>query len=189
MPGILEEIEAESDPYQYPLSAPIDDEGVKALRQSVLEGLGSLPLENQRDMYQYAQMLCWLGAFVKVPFDKMIRRFGMAADQANVCLFSQMKGDMDELAKVICNYVHVDERLLGAFVLYMQDTADDPNLSESDNNAMKERNFRSLASSQVAMIEMFESNVPMEKLAKVVLNNYLYVAQPSGGGENWFEQF
>lgn len=189
MPGVLEQIEADSDPYQYPLSDPLDEDSVKALRQAVLEGLGSIGVENQRDMYQYAQMLCWLGALIKVPFEKMVRRFGTSADQARVCLYNQMKVEVDELAKVMCNYVHIDERLIGAFVLYMQDTADDPGLSESDNNAMKEKNFRSLATSQIAMIEMFVNSVPMEKIAKIVLNNYLYVAQPSGGGEKWFEQF
>ncbi len=189
MPGVLEQIETDSDPYQYPLSADLDDGSIKSLRQAVLEGLGSLSIENQRDMYQYAQMLCWLGAFIKIPFDKIIRRFGTSPDQTNICLFTQMKGDVDELARVLCNYVHIDERLIGAFVLYMQDTADDPNLSESDNNALKEKNFRSLATSQVAMIEMFVNNVPIEKIAKVVLNNYLYVTQPSGGGEKWFDQF
>ncbi len=189
MPGVVEEIEADSDPYQYSFSEPLEDGIIKELRQRVLEGLCSLGIENQRDMYQYAQMLCWLGMFVKIPFEKLIRRFGTSADQMNLCLFSQFRNDIDELARVMCNYVHIDERLIGAFVLFLQDSADDPNLSESDSNAIKERNFRSLATSQIAMIEMFVNNVPMEKMAKIVLNNYLYVAQPSGGGEDWLEQF
>lgn len=189
MPDLLEQIEADSDPYQYSFSAPLDEESVKELRQSVLEGLGTISGENQRDMYQYAQMLCWLGTLIKIPFDKILRRFGTSADQTNVCLYAQLRTDIDDLARVVCNYVHIDERLIGAFVLYMQDTVDDPTLSESDSNALKEKNFRSLATSQIAMIEMFVNNVPMEKIAKIVLNNYLYVAQPSGGGEKWFEQF
>ena len=189
MPGVVEEIETESDPYQYPLSGSLEESSIKELRQRVLEGLCSLGIENQRDMYQYAQMLCWLGTFVKIPFDKLIRRFGTSADQMSACLFSQFRNDIDDFARVMCNYVHIDERLIGAFVLFLQDSADDPNLSESDSNAIKERNFRSLATSQIAMIEMFVNNVPMEKMAKIVLNNYLYVAQPSGGGENWLEQF
>ena len=189
MPGVVEEIETDSDPYQYPLSEPLEEASIKELRQRVLEGLCSLGIENQRDMYQYAQMLCWLRVFVKIPFEKLIRRFGTSADQMSACLFSQFRNDIDELARVMCNYVHIDERLIGAFVLFLQDSADDPNLSESDSNAIKERNFRSLATSQIAMIEMFVSNVPMEKMAKVVLNNYLYIAQPSGGGEDWLEQF
>lgn len=189
MPGVVEQIEKDSDPYQYPFSEPLEEGVIKELRQRVLEGLCSLGIENQRDMYQYAQMLCWLGAFVKLPFEKLIRRFGTSEDQTSVCLFSQFRNDIDDLARVMCNYVHIDERLIGAFVLFMQDSADDPNLSESDNNAIKERNFRSLATSQIAMVEMFVNNVPIEKIAKVVLNNYLYVAQPSGGGEDWLEQF
>lgn len=189
MPDLLEQIEADSDPYQYPFSASLDEESVRELRQSVLEGLGTISGENQRDMYQYAQMLCWLGTLIKIPFDKILRRFGTSADQTNVCLYAQLRTDIDDLARVVCNYVHIDERLIGAFVLYMQDTVDDPTLSESDSNALKEKNFRSLATSQIAMIEMFVNNVPMEKIAKIVLNNYLYVAQPSGGGEKWFEQF
>lgn len=189
MPGVVEDIETDSDPYQYPLSEPLEESSIKELRQRVLEGLCSLGIENQRDMYQYAQMLCWLGTFVKIPFEKLIRRFGTSADQMSVCLFSQFRNDIDELARVMCNYVHIDERLIGAFVLFLQDSADDPDLSESDSNAIKERNFRALATSQIAMIEMFVNNVPMEKMAKIVLNNYLYIAQPSGGGENWLEQF
>ncbi len=189
MPGIVEQIEADSDPYQFRLSDPLDEANIKELRQTLLEGLCSLGMENQRDMYQYAQMLCWLGTFVKLPFDRIIRRFSATPDQMYACLFSQMRGDIDEFARVMCNYVHIDERLIGAFVLFLQDTAEDPNMSESDSNALKERNFRALASSQIAIIEMFVSNAPMEKIAKVVLNNYLYVAQPAGGGEDWLEKF
>ncbi|MBP5156332.1 MAG: hypothetical protein ILP18_00475 [Treponema sp.] len=189
MPGIVEEIETDSDPYQYPFSEPLEESSIKELRQTLLEGLCSLGMENQREMYQYAQMLCWLGSFVKIPFDRIIRRFSATQDQTYVCLFSQMRGDIDEFARVMCNYVHIDERLIGAFVLFLQDTAEDPNLSEIDSNALREKNFRALASSQIAIIEMFASNVPMEKMAKIVLNNYLYVAQPSGGGEDWLEKF
>ncbi len=189
MPGVVERIEEDSDPYQYPTSSSVEEGAIKELRQRVLEGLCSLGIDSQREMYQYAQMLCWLETFIKIPFDRIIRHFGTSSEQTNICLFSQMRSEVDALARVLCNYVHLDDRLVGAFVLFMQDSADDPTLSESDSNAIKEKNFRSLATSQIAMIEMFVNNVPMEKIAKVVLNNYLYVAQPSGGGENWLEQF
>lgn len=189
MPGTVESIEEESDPYQLSFKDELPEESIRELRQTMLSNLNSIPQDNQRDMYQFAQMVCWLQTLVKLPLERMIRKFGLSSDQARACLFYQTKDDFMELAKVICNYIHIDERILEAFVLFMEDNEIDPNLSNADSNADKEHAFREVSESEISIIEMFVTTTPMEKLAKVITGNYLYTVRPAGGGEKWSEQF
>ncbi len=187
IPGIVKQIEEESDPYKYSFTVPMSSSAENELRAVVVKTLESIPSDKQRDMYQYAQMLFWLKAFVNLPFNEMIEHFFVVSDKVRACFFSNVRDKVLQMAQVLANYVHIDERIIGTFVLFMQETYEILVLEDVDERSSEVKNFRDCAISEISFIEMFIKDTPMEKIAKIVSNNYFYTVKPFGGGEKWFD--
>ena len=51
------------------------------------------------------------------------------------------------------------------------------------------REYLSKAASNISMIQMFISTVPMSALGKVVYGDYDWKVEETGGGEDWFMKY
>ena len=190
MPEAQVAIEQESDPFQISLSENVYPKIVRSdMIQKLQMNLAALSATDQKLMYHYAQIISWMDAFVRLPLDRMVSKFSREAGNGMECPFSFVKTDFQDFSKVMCNYVHIDDRILSTFVLHIENNSDLLDMNSADKAAEQNKNFRETASSEIAFIEMFTSTVPMDKLSKIVLENALYTSPLAGGNESWFEMY
>ncbi|MCR5762223.1 MAG: DUF5312 domain-containing protein [Treponema sp.] len=191
MPDFEEKLKKSSDPYSIPISEPLTKEQRNDFFQALSVNLQNIPDDYLKEMYRFARVIFWLNEFVKMPVDKIISKFSMTEDHVLACLFSFVKLDFSKLAKVMCNYVQVDERILDTFVTVMQNnsqwTWEPVEIDAESQDLYKE--FYSSAKLHITMIESFLDAVPVAKISKVVMENSLYTPEAMSGGENWLELF
>lgn len=189
MPDFEEKLQASCDPYTIPLSDPLSKDKKNDLFQSLSVNLQNIPDEYQKEMYHLAREVFWLNEFVRMPVDKIFSRFSMTEDHCYACLFSFIKLDFAKLAKIMCNYVPLDEHVLDGFVLAMQNNYHWGSVQDDEDPKETYKEFYKSAKLHISMIETFLDDVPMTKISKVVMENSLYTPEAMSGGENWLELF
>lgn len=189
MPEFEESLEKSSDPYSVPVTQEMTKDKKSELFQALGMNLQNIPEEYQKEMYHFSRGIYWLNEFVKLPIDKILSKFTLTEENIPACLFSFIKVEFGKFAKVMCNYVQLDERLLDVFVIAMQNIPQWVSMEEAENLEDAYNEFLTEAKQHISMIEAFLDTVPMSKISKVVMENSLYTPDAMSGGENWQELF
>ena len=180
MPEIEEQIEHDTDPYQFPFTQELSKEAHKSMQDAMLRTIGDIPQGKQEEMYVYVRALNWLNQLVKLSLDSLIARFSPTADGGQEALFGLVKSDFGSLAKVMCSYTLFDEKVANVIISFSEKELENSEIEVIDSGVMD---------SHVSTIKFFIDNVPMESLCKVVYNDALYAVGAVGGGENWFDKY
>ena len=188
MPEYEETMESSSNPYVVPMSDELSKDKKNELFQNLCLSLQNIPADYQKEMYQYARAVFWLNEFVKIPLDKILSKFSMNEEHVQSCVFSFVKADFGKFARVMSNYVQIDDNLLAVLAFAHQKIENLP-VDVAQNLEAYNREFYSAAKLHVSMIEMFIDSVPVSKISKVVMENSLYTPEAMSGGENWLELF
>ena len=189
MPEYEETLKSSCDPYTIPITEPLTKEKRNDFFQTLGVNLQNIPIEYEKEMYRFARGIFWLKEFVKMPVDKILAKFSMMDDHVYACMFSFLKLEFAKLSKVLCNYVQLDEHILDAFVVIMQN-GNQWEVDVADENFRETyKDFYTSARLNISIIESFLDAVPMSKISKVVMENSLYTPEAMSGGENWLELF
>ncbi len=180
MPEVEEQIEQDTDPYQFPFTQELPKDAHKTMLDAMLRTIGSIPQDRQEEMYVYVRALNWLNQLVKLSLDNLVSRFSPISDGGQEALFGLLKTDFGALAKVICSYTLLDQKVADVIIAFSEKEQENTEMEVIDSGVMD---------AHIATIKFFVDNVPMESLAKVVYNDALYAVGAVGGGENWFDKY
>ncbi|MBQ2528645.1 MAG: hypothetical protein II547_00180, partial [Treponema sp.] len=191
VPELGEEIQRESDPYQYALNVSVTPDMKSLLVSKMEKAVDGISSTKKAEMYAAVRGVEWLRQFVKLPFGRITSKFEVVVEGARGCDFAQVKADFGEFAKILSSYQPLTDESVQA--LYM--------LSKKKNVAISDRYdstvdtddeatvFMNNASSQNGIIKMFVRTVPIQKIAKLVFENSVYTPETYGGGEGWFQKY
>jgi len=102
-----------------------------------------------------------------------------------VCPFDSVKNEISQFAKVLCNGKTIQSEVLEAFFVlsYNLTERNKENFSEKTSKYMEE------AASNISLIKMFISTVPLRSLGSVVWFDAFWVPDKPEGSEDWFVKF
>ncbi len=188
MPEIAEEIEKNSDPYQYPFDKEINNEMKFSLLRKQEEVINTLPQQNKVEVYACIRAVEWLKSFVELPLLKMISGFKENSGNVKICNFIQIGTMYNDFAKVMCNGAIITNEVLRALFYFDERRNGGKELEETEFNPGLNV-FLERASNQVASISMFVDTVPVNKIACVIFNNSQFTPESCGGGEDWLKKY
>lgn len=188
MPSIESYMETEVDPYTMPFDRPVTSELRTSLIHKMEELIKDLPPKERSIMYASARAIDWLKQFVKLPFDDFLKHFSTVIDGSYTCFFSDVDTDFTAFAKVLVRGRKVPKAVLEALYMFSirNDSGDELDKDEENSTANE---FISKATSQLSMMDMFISTVPLHQIGCVVYNNARWSVDELSGGENWFVKY
>ena len=186
MPEIEAEMEAVSDPYQYPLTTEIGRDTKTILFNKLEEVLEELPVMHRRHIYSCVREVEWLRQFVRLPYGRVLSRFSASDGGSKDCLYNQIKTEFGEFAKVICNYTPITDEVLQALYTFVGKKTYSLDI---DTTRVEYEAFLKEAKTKIADILTFVETVPMYDLAKVVYQDAVYRLEIYKGGETWFASY
>lgn len=187
-PGITENINKEADPYQI----PFEREATTELRASLLKRMDNIlkdinPRE-KAELYNAVRALSWLKSFTNLPYTHFVSQFTAIVSESYTAPYSNAQVDFPAFAGVLCNARSIPNEALEALFLFPQRKGGAAvELAGETENSLRE--FLSKSASNISMIQMFISTVPMAALGKVVFSDYDWMPADSAGGEDWFVKF
>lgn len=187
-PGITESINAEADPYQI----PFEREATTELRASLLKRMDNILKEikpkEKAELYTAVRALTWLKSFTSLPYTHFVSQFTAIISESYTAPYSNAHVDFPGFASVLCNARSIPNEALEALFLFPQRKGGAAvELAGETENSLRE--FLSKSASNISMIQMFISTVPMAALGKVVFSDYDWMPSEPSGGEDWFVKF
>lgn len=187
-PGITESINKEADPYQI----PFEREATSELRASLLKRMDNILKEikptEKTELYSAVRALTWLKSFTNLPYTHFISQFTAIVSENYTAPYPNAQIDFPGFAGVLCNARSIPNEALEALFLFPQRKGGaSVELAGETENSLRE--FLSKSASNISMIQMFISTVPMTALGKVVFSDYDWMPADSSGGEDWFVKF
>lgn len=187
-PTITTMINSEVDPYQI----PFEREATNELRASLLRRLDAIlkdinPSEKAK-LYDAVRTLHWLKSFCTLTYTHLISQFTAIISENYTCPYSNAQIDFPAFASVLCNAKSVSNEALEALFLFPQRNGGAAvELDGETENSVNQ--FLSKAATNISMIQMFISTVPMANLGKVVFSDFDWQVSEPGGAEDWFVKF
>ena len=184
-PEISKLINTEADPFLLPL----DREPTKELRVSLLKRmdliLKDISSDTRARLYSAVQSLDWLNSFIQLPYLHFIAQFTAIVSESYTCPYINAQCDYPIFATVLSGAKPVNNEALEALFLYTRKNSG----IESEDTEKALKDFLSKAASNISMIQMFISTVPLEALGKVIFSDYDWQCGVYGGAEDWFIKF
>lgn len=171
-----------------PLTLPFSREVTSELRLSMVRNLEStlqsMPSIKRAALYSAVCNTEWIRQFVHLPFNRILAAFTEENGQL-VCPFDSVKNEISQFAKVLCNGKTIQSEVLEAFFVLSY------NLTErnKDNLTDKTSKYMEEAASNIALIKMFISTVPLRAIGSIVWFDAFWVPDKPEGSEDWFVKF
>jgi len=188
MPGVDSQIETEVDPYTMPFDRQITGELRVSLIHKMDDILKDLPAKERAIMYSGARSIEWLKHFVKLPIENFLSKFSPGFDGTYCCNFGTIDSELAQCARILVKGYKISNAVLEALYLFSVRNKSEE-LSELDSNSGGAAEFIQKANTELSMINSFITNVPLNTVGCIVYNNARWIAEPFGGGENWFVKF
>lgn len=187
-PTITTMINSEVDPYQI----PFEREATNELRASLLRRLDAILKEinpnEKAKLYDAVRTLHWLKNFCSLTYTHFISQFTAIISENYTCPFSNAQVDFPGFASVLCNAKSVSNEALEALFLFPQRNGGAAvELDGETENSVNQ--FLSKAATNISMIQMFISTVPMANLGKIVFSDFDWQVSEPSGAEDWFVKF
>ena len=189
MEDVQEKITQEADPYSVPVdSNPHPEYRVQFLKK-MEQIFSDIPVPEKNMMYQAVQGIQWLKHFTRLPFQKFISLFSSVVDGNYSCSFKSLDNELDIFAKVLCNGVKIPQEVFEALFLFTRKSTFGKNLDSSIQAAQKAEDFMEKSKSQISLIKMFITTVPLKMTGKLVYSDARWTPENLTGGEDWFQKF
>lgn len=191
VPELSDEIQRESDPYQYALNVNVTNEMKNLLVSKMDMAIDDLSSGKKAEMYLAIRGVEWLRNFVKLPFGKITSKFEVQPDGSRGCGYAEVKNEFGEIARIMSNYIPLTDESVQALFMLNKNRGnslggyEDKSMDDEDDGSL----FMDNAASQNAIIRMFNSTVPILNIARLVFENCSYIPDSYGGGEGWFQRF
>ena len=185
MPEIAQQIDSESNPYQYPFTKELNNEMRASLLHKMESIQDNIPQSSKSVMYTAVRSTEWLRQFVRLPFDRFLLKFHINENGSRECAFSQCPNEMAAFAKVFTDPRPVTEEIIQG--LHLLQNHNNP-VSATGEIEMQD-NFFSSAGAQVGVLTMFGQTVPMKEISQICFFNAMYRPEIINGGEDWLLRY
>lgn len=187
-PDIASTINENADPY----SESFENEGTKELRANLLKKLESIlkdiSSQDKAVMYDAVKSLNWLKRFTEIPYTHFLAQFTAIISDDYTCPFTNAQADFPALSGVLTDSHSIPTEALESLFLFPQRNGENILNVEGDTEKSM-RDFLSKSATNISMIQMFISTVPLSSLGKVIFNDYDWQLENYGGAEDWFVKF
>jgi len=150
--------------------------------------LQKIPTDKKAEMYACVRSVEWLAQFTKLPFETFLSKFSSVVNDIQICSFNQLGNEISAFARVLCNGRTIPDEVIEALYLFTMRQKNIIEFDDVDRN-VSGTSFMDTASSQISLISMFISTVPMKSVSCVLYNNSLFIPEGFGGGEDWFVKY
>lgn len=189
MPQIGEIMDKEADPYVYSLNKEITTEMRTSLLRKMDDVLQKINPEQKAQMYACVRSIEWLRLLNRLPFEDILSKFSSVVNDVKSCPFSLVESEIQVFAKTLCNGHTIPNEVLEALYLFNRreiTSGGDYDSSDANDGGSS---FVEKASSELSIISMFISSVPMRSVARVVTNNAVFLPGDFTGGEDWYVKY
>lgn len=183
-PEVNDKIAEEVNPQNLPFSREVTSE----LRLSMVRNLESIvqgmPSIKRAALYGAVCNTEWIRQFVHLPFKRILAAFTEENGQL-ICPFDSVKNEISQFAKVLCHGKTIQSEVLEAFFVLSF------NMTEANKDFFSERmsKYMEEAASNIAMIKMFITTVPMRALGALVWFDAFWIPDKPEGSEDWFVKY
>lgn len=187
-PKITESINSEADPFINPFTKDDSNEVKVELLRKLDSILTDMPSDTKANMYAAVTSINWLQNFCKLPYLHFVAQFTNIVGDSYTCPYKNAKSDFDVFSSVFTNISTPETESLEALFLYSTKRSLNERTQNKDiEKSVKE--FLSKANTNLALIQMFLSSVPVVKLGKIINRNYDWLPDSMPGAEAWFNHF
>lgn len=187
-PELAENINAKVDPFSLNYDTEPNVDLKKTLLKRLDEILDEIGRKDKSALYESLIAFNWLKEFVNLPFIHFLAQFTNLTENHYTCPYKSAIVDYERFATVFTNSQSISNELLEAIFLFSQRKNLEKNLKNKDiENTVKE--FLKNANQNFLKIQMFMANIPVNKIGKIINNNFDWNAGNINGIESWFSAF
>jgi hypothetical protein len=178
-PEVTAQMNAEADPFIYPVTPEITKEHRTALLRKVDEILKNIPPAARKSLYDSVSSIEWLRQFTKLPFSHFIELFTSIIEDTYICTFASIDSELSTFARVLCSGRSITGEALEALFLFTKRGEKPEILSE----------FLDKAETQLSVMHIFITTVPIRSIACIVYDDSRWLPESFGGAEDWFIKY
>ncbi|MBQ9238111.1 MAG: hypothetical protein IJ191_02160 [Treponema sp.] len=187
-PDIMSQIQTEVDPYTISMTRDITAEMRLTKIRNLETIIKNIPRETRTMLYNMIRRIEWLNQFTTLPYIHFISRFAAVTADSYTCPFDAARTDYPAFARVFSSGVSLPlEALEMLFLFYKKKNTTD--LSDAAAMEKGSRTFVTDAAVRLSLMQAFFTALPVNDVGRVVFNNYDWLPERFGGGEDWFEKF
>ena len=183
-PEVNGKIAEEINPLALPFSREVTSELRLSMTRNLDSTLQSMSSIKRAALYSAVCNTEWIRQFVHLPFQRVLSSFTEENGQMT-CPFDNIKGEISQFARVLCNGKAIQSEVLEAFFVLSF------NMTESSKDGFTEKMSRYMeeAASNISLIKMFISAVPLRAIGSVVWFDAFWVPEKPEGSEDWFVKY
>lgn len=189
MREVEEKINGEVDPYTLPFENGPRPELRTNLLHKLDDILDGISPEQRTKMYEAVRAYEWIKQFTKLPFMRFIGLFTSVTEENFCCPFASVENELASFSRIMCNGMKIPEEVLEAVYLFSKKRSSAQNIDSLEENADRASAFMGTAKSQIAMMKMFITSVPLKYVGRIVYCEPSWMPESFAGGEDWFVRF
>lgn len=189
MPAVEQTMDDEVDPYSIPLSDGPRPEQRMSLLRKMDDVLGDIPQLEKNSMYNAVRAYEWLKQFTKLPFNRFLSLFSTVVESNYTCSFSAIENELSHFARILCNGMKIPKEVFEAVFLFSRRENTGKSIDSLEDVSQKSVEFLEKCGSQISMIKMFISTVPLKLIARIVYADAAWNPDNFTGGEDWYQKY
>lgn len=183
-PEVALQMSTEANPAALPYSREVTNELRASMLRKMDEVLQSILPAKRSALYTAVIGAEWIRQFVRLPFERLLAGF-TEIDSFRICSFQNVKSEIAQFAKVLCNGKRIQTEVLEAFCVFpIKDVSD----QKMDIPAYV-GDYIEKATAQISLIKMFIDTVPLRAIGSVVFGAAEWTPERPDGCEDWFIKY
>lgn len=151
--------------------------------------LSEIPSDEKKAMYDAVRSAQWLLQFTKLPFQRFLTLFSTVIENNYTCSFKNMGNEINSFARILCNGMKISDEVFESLFVFTNKSLSKKKTQVSEYDIEKAGDFMEKAKSQITMMRMFITTVPLKKIGKIVYADSKWQPGSFVGGEDWFQKY
>lgn len=187
-PNIETKINSEADPFTLTFDTIPSQEIKNSLQKKLENILRDIDTNDKNQLYNATFNVNWLNKFTHLPFIHFISQFTNITGTNYSCPYRNSKEDFNFFASILTNKIIIENEILESIFVFSQKNMITEKTQQKDiDNSVRE--FISQAETHLNSIRLFSSSVPLNKLGRVINNDYEWQTQNIEGVDLWFQTY
>ena len=189
MNDVERQMDEEVDPYSIPLADGPKPEQRMSLLRKMDEVITQIPQGQRNMMYGAVRAAEWLKQFTKLPFQRLLSVFSTVIENNYSAAFSQIESEIGTFARVLCNGMKIPDEVIESLFLFYRKNSGGKIMDSLDEASGKAADYMEKAGSQISMMRMFITTVPLKLVGRVVYADAQWMPNNFTGGEDWYQRY
>lgn len=183
-PEINSKISEEINPLKLPFNREVTNELRLSMVRNLESTIQSMPSIKRAALYAAVCNTEWIRQFVHLPFDRILSAFKKENEQLT-CAFDTIKDEISQFAKILCNGKNIQSEVLETIFVLSYNMVD----GNKDGFTEKMSKYMEEAASNISLIKMFISTVPLRAIGTLVWQDAFWIPSKPDGSEDWFVKY